>query len=514
MDGAVGVDGRRYRRGVATVLATPLGRLTWVVGLIVAAGLVLWVLRHVLDIVFRPRVRAGHAVPPEFNLPPAVVCLLVHGGNSAPQAAAATLLDLAAVDRLAIAQPGPDPTSSTIAIGNPGKRRTELLPYEAKVFDRVNDLIVANAPQPSSLGDLGRQHRNDRSRWNRWLEDAVITDAVGRGLLVERGNRIVWLFVLGNVLSCTLGLGLATAVLGLFIPADRTGEWYSIGLLFGLSGCFVLPMAMGSFALMGRRVDRYRPTRAGRRATGYWLGVRRWLRGHDGFAELPPAAVQVWGQYLSYGSALGVNGYATAAVGLTGDRPSEVGSVYGGQFRVLQVRYPGRLAGIATRTRIVAVLLGTALLAVAARWWVASGADRWATADRAGWLGPVPVALGGIVALLLGYGLIRGVLDLTVPTGVRGLVVARTELRVGRTLPNTAVYAIVVDTGHGGLTRAWLATRTVGEKIALNTVVDLRARRWSRRIADTQPRRLHPPVTITTTYDLQPSGPTRPKGAS
>lgn len=44
----------------------------------------------------------------------------------------------------------------------------------------------------------------------------------------------------------------------------------------------------------------------GREALARWLGVRSWLQAHEVFVDLPPAAVTVWGRYLSYGGALGI----------------------------------------------------------------------------------------------------------------------------------------------------------------------------------------------------------------
>jgi hypothetical protein len=481
-------------------LPSPPVQIAWLllVGAVLFAGL--WVARHVVDFIFRPRVRAGQATPPEFDLPPALVCLLANGCSTAPQASAATLLDLAALGRLDIEQPGPDPTSTTVGIGAGGGG--DLLPYEQKVFDKVNDLVALNAPNRTTLGELARLHRDELDNWNRSVEELAIADALRRGLVVERDNRMVWLFVVGVYLSCTLAFGLPYAVEQMFIPADKLTSWYAMVGLFGGGACVLMPMVFVMMAVLGHRVQRYRPTRAGRRVMAYWLGVRRYLRGQGGFAELPPAGVEVWGRYLAYGSALGATPFATAATGLTGDRPTEIGTVYGGQFRVLRVRYPGRLKALSLRSRVTLCVLAGGVLALV----VPAYGLRWG--HGAG------VILAGLVGAFLAYVLIRCLVDVLFPATVEGLVVSRTEVR-GRAIGRQAAsYAVVIDSGTGYTARAWLATSAIGQSCVPNHVVAARARRWSGRITDISSPGSHPPGTMTTKYDLQAVGPTRPKGTS
>jgi hypothetical protein len=208
--------------------------------------------------------------------------------------------------------------------------------------------------------------------------------------------------------------------------------------------------------------------------------------------------VQVWGRYLAYGCALGTNLYATAATGLTGGRPPEIGSVYGGQFRVVRVRYPRRLFGVGAELRLILALLAGTAVAFATR--EPSTVDTWVRAAA---------------ALPLGYVVIRSLADLLFPVRVRGLVVGRTDLGFRRHL-------VVIDTGREGTTRAWVAPAAIGDALVPNDVVEVRVRPWSARLLDSGDHNrkntarpgAQPPGTITTTYDLQPSGPTRPKGVS
>jgi hypothetical protein len=90
-----------------------------------------------------------------------------------------------------------------------------------------------------------------------------------------------------------------------------------------------------------------RDTPAGIVAAARWLPVRDWLRAHEQFGDLPPAAVTVWDRYLSYGLALGVAPATGAVLDLgMGDRRRGMGdrrrvwSSYGGRWRRVRVRYP------------------------------------------------------------------------------------------------------------------------------------------------------------------------------
>ena len=77
-------------------------------------------------------------------------------------------------------------------------------------------------------------------------------------------------------------------------------------------------------------------------ACAHWLGVRAYLRNTHAFDELPPAAVVIWGRYLSYGAALGAAHDAVRALPFAVEDPDTAWSRSTGMWRQIRVEYPTR----------------------------------------------------------------------------------------------------------------------------------------------------------------------------
>jgi hypothetical protein len=460
-----------------------------------------WLIRLALDAIVRSRVWSQRGSPEEFariadsvpqpgELRPALVCLLVNGGAAAPQAAAATLLDLAARQFVTVDQPGTDPTSTTVALGRGSDREwnarsVSRTPYEVAVLRRVQSAVEAAGPRRATLADLGRPQR-DLEAWFGRIEESVVSEAFDRDMIKKSGEYATWLMAVANVGNCLLSQVLAASLLGTFLPEVLRNVVVVMILFVLLAGFIAAFMTLGLFGILGgygRGTERYRLTATGRRAARYWLGVRRWLATHESLRSLPPAAVEVWGRNLAYASALGLGQSATAATGLAGRRAAVVGTTYGERgFRALRVRYP-RTAWPWSMASSARLLTALALAGVLAWTWprLGGGPSLWA-APREVLTGPTAAShtTWWIGALVVTYVATRSTLDLLLPARVRGMVLSRTRVYRGPRRPPR--YLLVVDDGRSGRTRAWVAPQVIGEAGPPRRTVDLRGERWSRRL--------------------------------
>jgi hypothetical protein len=133
----------------------------------------------------RPRdLPAGPATSELGPESPAVVNLLVTRCEMTPDAADATLLDLAARHIVELYQPGDNPSDLLVRVRK--DEPTGLTPYERRVLDRVR----AIAPDRFvALEEITRQLTDGGPAWFMQLRAEVIADAVARGRLV-RGDRL------------------------------------------------------------------------------------------------------------------------------------------------------------------------------------------------------------------------------------------------------------------------------------------------------------------------------------
>ncbi|GAA3769567.1 hypothetical protein GCM10022225_65430 [Plantactinospora mayteni] len=435
------------------------------------------------------------AAPASMELPgpesPAVVSLLVNRWSITVDAAESTLLDLAARGYLELRQAGPDPRDSTV---HPTGRSDGLNSYERQVLDRVTERAVGGVVPLTALAFADEKRA---ANWSGSLGRAVIAEARQRGLTRRRFPRSLAtaLGVLGGI----AGLGVAAGAYHYLSRTGDTDRWEGVAVAF-----FVTTTILSTVA--GRNMGE-RDTPQGRAVAARWLGLRGWLAGHEAFADLPPAAVTVWGRYLPYGAALGVTRVASQVVHLGLADRSRLWSAYGGTWRQVDVSYPhtlpryGQSLGWPAVRALGAVGFGWSLLGVVGPA-LLGGESTTATdpgEDLLGrWLTPWrhlpdldPVTLGVmLVGLALlgyaGYTMIRVFVDLSTPATVSGEVIWHQMWRF--TTPENSSeripvnYYLVIDDGRSDRTRAWILPKEIAGQCELGDVVSARVRRWTRRV--------------------------------
>ena len=256
---------------------------------------------------------------------PALVSFLVGRWSLTEDAAESTLLDLSARKYFELRQPGLDPMQTTVHVPADPPDATGLRPYEKQVLDRIRDLAVGGVVPITAL--TFRNEAESKS-WNSRLRTSVIDEARAAGLSRRRfGKGIVGTLVLLAAMA-GLAIGLAAAHYGIG-RSDDDKPGFGAGIL-----AFALLSAIAGHSL-GER-----DTPAGQEVAARWLGVRDWLRGHEQFAELPPAAVAIWDRYLGYGAAVGATRLASAVLDLEMGNRKLVWSSFGGTWHRVRVRYP------------------------------------------------------------------------------------------------------------------------------------------------------------------------------
>ncbi|HET9516845.1 MAG TPA: hypothetical protein VFO77_03865, partial [Actinoplanes sp.] len=417
--------------------------------------------------VSRPRMPRAPATPDLIDTPPAVVNLMAHGFVDAPEAAAATLLDLAARRYVTLEQPGTDMSETVVRVVTDDI--AGLTDYERRVLDRVTP---PPGVAPFTLADLARRQAEDGEEWHKRVVEQVRADAARRGLVEQKNTKtppaMVMLFV-GLMITVPMSCAFGSALLALIAP-DRD-DGHEIGLPIAIvGGLSLLGLVTAMVAIVGVIPDeRYTP--AGRAVARHWSGVARWLKGHEAFAQLPPAAVTVWGRHLAHGVALKVAPAAAAAIDLRSGQIDLVRSSYGQQPRLVRVHYRPRrwlpLAPPAVRV-LFAVLGVSALLFVL---WLTRGV----------WLPTPPVARYGTVAaaaalvLRAAYLILRTIGDALFPLTVTGTVL--------RTVAMGAGLYVVVDDGTSAELSAWFVRPGVAMVLRPGELVRIRVHRWSGTVA-------------------------------
>jgi hypothetical protein len=222
---------------------------------------------------------SGHLIAPDAPTielgtePPAVVSLLVEHGKISRAAVWATVLDLAARGVVTLHQPANDPSGTVLMDVRPGVGG--LAPYEQRVLTELQ----AHGRRPR-LTEMAFLQPSGMRRWHRQFQREVCADAKERGLTFV-DTSILTKAIAATFVPCTVG-----------------------GFAIGLGGLMVIVYVVATI-VVGERT-RVWLSAQGRDVLARWLGVRGWLTAHEVFADLPPAAVAVWGRYLAYGVATGV----------------------------------------------------------------------------------------------------------------------------------------------------------------------------------------------------------------
>jgi len=439
----------------------------------------------VARIATRPaRVRPEPATPDLGEEPPAVVSLLANGWQLTEDAAESTLLDLAARRLIELRQLSDDPYQTTVHVSPhlDDQQLAALRPYERQVLERIRALAVGGVVPVTALTF---RNADEAKRWNKRLRQEVVEEARARGLSRRRFGPTV-VSALSAVAAVT-GCGLAWVVARIELRSEDPDV-----LAIPSVGVTAFIMLAGFAARpMGER-----DTPAGRAVAARWLAVREWLRGHEEFAKLPPAAVMVWDRYLPYGAALGVTHTASAVLDLgLGDR-RRLWSSYGGHWHRVRVRYPRLWAryGLTVPRLVMRAVVGLLIGYVFVRWHgqpadlaeeliFSSGApDPLAMIDWA----LLAIGVGGL--LYGGYVLSRAFLDLATTRVITGQVlwveVWRSHPGNDDRPPRPWLDYLAVDDGSGDRTTAWGLPRKLGVSCRDGDTVRLRVRPWSRRVVE------------------------------
>jgi predicted membrane protein DUF2207 len=429
---------------------------------VTAAAVGLWLLVYaVCRLLTRPA--APPAAPATMELgpeSPALVSLLVNRWTLTEDAAESTLFDLAARKFFELRQPGDDPMQTTAHLPARPPDASGLRPYESQVLERIRGLAVGGVVPISALTF---RNEGQAKTWNKRLRASVIAEARTAGLSRRRfGPAIVALLV---VVAAIAGVAVGLAALHYGIgKADDDKPGFGAGLVV-----FFLLSALGGRAL-GER-----DTAAGRAAAARWLGVRDWLRGHEQFAELPPAAVAVWDRYLGYGAAVGATRLASAVLDLEMGNRRLVWSSFGGTWHRVRVRYPqfwpryGRPLPHLLLRGGAYTLAGGLVVKLIGR------------GDR--------LAIPGILLLILGaYVLVRAVLDLATTRTVTGEVLWQETWKSTGGSDDTPATPwldyLAIDDGTGDRTTAWGLPSEWGGSCHDGDTVTIAVRPWSRRIGE------------------------------
>ena len=416
---------------------------------------------------------ATQDLPPE---PPAVASLLANRWELTEDAAEATLLDLGARRVLEFRQPGNDIMHTTIHVRDP--QPGGLTRYEYMVLQRVVSLAKGGMLPLSAL--TFRDEKQAQAWWKR-LRAEIIAEARNRGLSQRRLSASV---VTGlNLLGAAAVL---PAVVAVYRHSDSSSGGSSVGVAIVLFG--LLSYVTG-------RNHGERDTPEGRTAAARWLGVKAWLRGHESFADLPPASVAVWDRYLAYGAAVGATRATSAAIEMGMGDHKLVWSHFGGTWHRVRVRYPSlwwRYGRTAPQIIIRAVLAGVAgaLLLGQVSGFVAGlgGGELNPFATTFDLVSKIMLVAGAVGVAYGAYLLVRAVVDLARPVTITGeaLWVRVWKQHPGgeNTPPRPWLHYLALDDGTSDRTRAWGLPSEFTRRFEPGDTVTIVVRPWSRRVGE------------------------------
>jgi hypothetical protein len=402
--------------------------------LLAAVGVAAWFLLLGL-VAVATRAPSPRPGPPTGQLrpeSPAVVDLVTGNWRLCEEAAAATLLDLAARRVLSVEEIGPE--LSLIRLGR-GPAPSDLNRYERMVYDHVRVLARDGVVATGALAE-GARHLGS---WWKGFRKAVIAETRERGLsrLRWRSGHRTLMSVAATVPAALVGF----AVLHL-PPTD--GEESGVGAALG--GALVTFVVLTGLM---ERLNTERGTRAGVAVAGHWLGVREHLARTGRFGEHPAAAVTIWGRPLAYAAALGLAPRAVASLPVASPADDRrAWSDYGGMWHVVDVRYRGRgpigylfWGRTAGRGILAALVVGFAVFTISFILLIVGAALLdWALDDP---FSPATTLAVLAAAVPVAFALV----DLTSRPTVEGQVVRRRRYRVGDNDSSRYNHWVAIDEG-------------------------------------------------------------------
>jgi predicted membrane protein DUF2207 len=426
------------------------------------------------------RPREVQPMPPTQELggpeSPALVSLLANRWEVTEDAAESTLLDLAARRYLELRQPGNDPMQTTIHV-----RSTDtsgLAPYERRVLDRVAGLAKGGVvPLPA----LTFRDQAEAKSWAKRLRAEVVAEARAKGLSQRRFSKLV-----------VSALTVAAAVAGVLVLVAMAHHGLTTANAWRTSkgdkdptfGAALLTFV--GLAALGAANRGERDTAAGRAVAARWLGLKAYLRGDESFQELPPSAVAVWERYLSYGDAVGATRVCSAVIDLGMGNRRRVWSSFGGTWHRVRVRYP-KLWPHHGQTPVPLILKAVGVAAVG--FLILRYRNVPHEVSPGGYVGSVDLVVYAVgLTLLLGgaYRLVRTIVDTAAPVTLTGEVLwleVWKSTSGGEDSPARPwLYYLAVDDGHDDRTVAWGLPATMHGQCQVGDVVEMTARRWTRRV--------------------------------
>ncbi len=255
---------------------------------------------------------------------PALVDLVTGGWKLCEEAAAATVLDLAARRVVSVEEIGPELSLVRLGRGEP----TGLNSYEQMVLDHLRRLATHDGVV--ATGALAEGNRQLKSWWKNFTH-AVIEEARARGLSQRR-----WTPFHRTVLSVGAVLPGILVAVGFLLAPQQDGD----DSIFGSLGAGFVVWAV--LVMISEKFNGERGTALGVEVAGRWLGLREQLASGR-FGEQPAAAVTIWGRPLAYAAALGLAPRAVVSLPIASPADDRrAWSDYGGMWHVVNVQYRGR----------------------------------------------------------------------------------------------------------------------------------------------------------------------------
>jgi hypothetical protein len=380
---------------------------------------------------------------------PAVANLLVGGWRLTPDAATATLVDLAGRHILGFEQQGPRADQTVVRVLE--QHPQDLTPYERRIFSRVTALVRGGIVPAAALV------RGDESwakSWWRGFRKEAIAEARSRGLSRDRWSAGTLSLLRGAAL-----IPVAVFCLAL-LTAPLTGDGDKDSDRFGL----VVPALIFGWAILIALVERFknqRDTPAGRAAAARWLGYRDHLARDEVFPDLPPAAVAIWDRHLAYATSFGIARTTIRVLPLGARSDTLAWSAYGGSWHQVKIRYPRGTWGFgpwkAGFRGLVQVSIGIVALRFLLDYRPHFGHDLASVkggADRFDWVLAVPITIAALILLRGAVNLIRGLAEYPSRRVTVGEVVRLVRRQTGDSDNPTYLYFAGIDDGKRPRIRA------------------------------------------------------------
>lgn len=462
--------------GTALGLVPPLAVLALVVVVLAYVGLLAVVL-------VRTRPPRLHPTPgPVGAQPPAEVDFLTGGARLQPEAASATLLDLAARHIVDIEEIGP---ALSLVRLRAEPADAGLTAYERLVWQRVALLAKDGAVATGALAEASAS----QARWWASFGQAVLEQSRADGFSRARFSVATRALLAGVALVSAgaaglLGWAITRAVEGaspqpapmaLAIPIAAVAYW----------------LAMAAW----RRYDIEVLTPAGAVVAGRWLTTRANLAADTHWRTQPAAAVTIWGRPLAYAAALGLARMAVDNLPVA--KPADAShawSDYSGLWRQVNVRYARGWTWLTQGPPLTVAGRGLLAAGLTGFWiWVILLVVPRLTPDLAspGWARPGGLAAGIVVALVTTG---RALLDRLTPRAITGEIIRRVyqarPTRGGG--QGDSEHWLAIDDGQSSTIQASTCADTVWNTTSEGDVVQAvvyRRCRWVKRLTVVKPSR-------------------------